>query len=155
VRTAPDRFLASAGVANKPQESPEHLAAQSARRFKESVPDPKVRAEMERRAQETYVAPDYGKLNRALASNDKEQAVEAALALMKDKGKTAFDLAHYYRELPFAPFTGNVALERRWINGMNPGEKAIYQKAIQQRQAMRRTFFDLYPMIIEQARAAR
>jgi len=150
MQTAPQRFLASAGLPSKPEETPDYLAMQSARRFKQGLPDPKVRAELERRAAETYVTPDYARLNRALLDNDKEKAIEEMIRLMKEKGKTPMDLGKYYTQLPMSPYTGNRMIEMQWLTQMNPGERAMYDRAIQQRMQMSQRFAQLISYALQQ-----
>jgi hypothetical protein len=146
VQQTPQRTLASFGVSSKQAETPIDQVYKSALRWKETLTDPKIQQEVKRAQQETYAQGDYARLNRSLLNTDKEQAVTEIVSLMKDKGKTPIDLAKYYDGLPSSPFTGSVQLDYRWHRVMTPPEQSQYNKAIQQRLAMARLFFQLYPM---------
>jgi hypothetical protein len=152
IQQTPQRIMSSGGLENKPAETPIDQTYKAALRFKETLKDPKIQAEVRRAQQETYAQGDYARLNRALLENDKERAVTEIVALMKDKGKTPVDLARYYDGLPSSPFTGSLQLDMRWRSVMSQPEHDLYGKAIAERIGMARQFFQLYRIAAEQYR---
>lgn len=149
-QSLPQRLAASAGVSNKPAETPIDLTYKAAIKFKQSLNDPKVQQELRRAQQETYAQADYSNLNRALRDNDKERAVSEITNLMRDKGKSVDDLAKYYSNLPVRPFTGSQSLEAQWLDRMQPADRVQYNKAVQQRLAMAQAFFAIFPVVLQQ-----
>ena len=149
VSAIPQRILGSAGVSNKPSESPVQIMYQNAVSFKKRIDDPKVQAEVQRADQESHVMADYQQLDRALTVNDRERAVEEMIVLMKDKGKTDRDISKYYRNLPRRPFTGSRALDKAWMDQLSQAEQNQLGNAVDQRQRMSDLALDLLPLAEE------
>jgi hypothetical protein len=143
------RALGTAGVSNKPADTPVQQVYQAALKFKEGLTDPKVQAELERAWQETYAQSDYAKLNRAILDHDNEGAVAAIVELLSH-GKDVATQEKFYSNLPNKPFTGSRSLEDQFMGRMTPVERARYQSAVAQRINMSRAFFTLLPLALRQ-----
>lgn len=129
--------LASIGFKTEPAGTAQSQIFRLVDDWKSNSDNAKYRAEVERRQKEDFGPSDYQPLRNALNRNDLE-AARRAYQDLRQAGKTPKvirqTMAHPH------PFTGSAAAESRFKASLNPDERELYNKAIEERRQLYHKF---------------
>lgn len=142
-QTAPGQVaLALAGVGSHKYTAQTQMF-DLATKFNRQDKDPKAQLYQRTRDAEAKGDSAYRKLDALLDAEDLKGAKDEFEALQKE-GHNAHSISLRYSHVQ-RPFTGNTAREVQFRASLNPQEKAVYDKAIQERVARKQEFKKLLP----------
>jgi hypothetical protein len=130
--TMGQQVLASAGVGTR-KYGPMQQVYEMADEWKKNSTDPKVKEQYEAYQRETHPDSPYKPLRDAVEKGDTKAAAEAMKKLRESRTPTTIREA-LQRHL----FTGSEANERKFLQTLTPEQRAVYQKAQEERKRIER-----------------